>query len=98
MQACNNCNKHENMKYSFYPQENVSVNIIFGNNFKGLYKLNVPQTMHVCTRVIQKVKIQHGWEGKVNHRKLFRSQPRPRAQRFPFVFAFKEISGRPEVS
>jgi hypothetical protein len=26
------------------------------------------------------------------------SQPRPRFQRFPFVFTFKETSGRPEVS
>jgi hypothetical protein len=26
-----------------------------------------------------------------------RSQPRPRSQWFPFVFAFKETSGRPEV-
>jgi hypothetical protein len=27
-----------------------------------------------------------------------RSQPRPRSQRFSYVFAFKETSGRPEVS
>jgi hypothetical protein len=50
------------------------------------------------TRVIQKVKIKHGWEGKGNHLRPSRSQPRPRSQRFPFIFAFKETSGQPEVS
>jgi hypothetical protein len=29
------------------------------------------------TRVIQKVKIQQGWEGNGNHRRPSRSQPRP---------------------
>ena len=52
------------------------------------------------TMVIQKSNIQNGWEGKGNHHcegfRSCRSQHRPRFRRFPFVFAFKETSGRPE--
>ena len=53
-------------------------------------------------RVIHTLKIQNGWVGKGNNRcEDFRpphSQPRPHSQGFPFVIAFKEASGRPEVS
>jgi len=53
-------------------------------------------------RVIHSFKIQNGWVGKGNHRcEGFRpphSHPRPHSQGFPFVIAFKEASGRPEVS
>jgi hypothetical protein len=45
-------------------------------------------------RVIQKLKIQNGWEGKGNHRRACftpsRLQHRPRSQRFPFVLQFKQ--------
>ena len=54
------------------------------------------------TRIIQRLKIQNGRMGKGNHScedfRPSRSQPRLRSQRFPFVFAFKETSDRPEVS
>jgi hypothetical protein len=41
-------------------------------------------------RVIQKLKIQHKWEGKRNHHCEGGSQPRPHSQQLPFVFAFKK--------
>jgi hypothetical protein len=68
--------------------------LIYGTPKQSNIQTNIAQS----TRVIQKVKIQHGWEGKGNHRRPSCSQSRPRSQRFPFVFAFKETSGRPEVS
>jgi hypothetical protein len=49
-------------------------------------------------RVIQKLKIQHAWEGKLNNRCGGGPQSRLRSQRFPFVFAFKETFGLPEVA
>jgi len=53
-------------------------------------------------RVIKKLKLQNGWEGKGNHHcEGFRpslSHPRSHSQQFLFVLAFKETSGWPEVS
>jgi hypothetical protein len=56
------------------------------------------QSLASFARVIQKLKIQNRskWKRK-NCREGFRpscSQPRPLSQWFPFVFAFKETSGR----
>jgi hypothetical protein len=49
-------------------------------------------------RVIQKVKILSGWEGKVNHHYEGGNTVVSNLLPFPFVFAFKETSGQPEVS
>jgi hypothetical protein len=49
-------------------------------------------------RVIQKLKIQNWWEGKGNHHSEGGNTVVPCILPFPFVFAFKETSGQPEVS
>jgi hypothetical protein len=47
------------------------------------------------------IKDKNGWERKGNRRcasfRPCRPQPRPRSQRFQFVFAYKETSVRPDV-
>jgi hypothetical protein len=49
------------------------------------------------TRVIQKLKIQDRWQRKVNYHREGGSHPRPYSWQFPFICAFKEKFGRPEV-
>ena len=48
--------------------------------------------------VIQKLKIQNGWERKGNHHCEGGNTAKSSILPFPFVFAFKEASGQPEVS
>jgi hypothetical protein len=50
------------------------------------------------TRVIQKLKMKNGWEGKGNHCCESGNAVVSSILQFPFVFAFKETSGRPEIS
>jgi len=65
-------------------------------------EIKTEQSLVSFMRVIQKLKIQNRCKWKLNHRHVgFRpscSQPRSHSQWFPFVFAFKETSGWPEVS
>ena len=49
-------------------------------------------------RVIQKLKIQNGLEGNGNHPCEGGNTVVSSILQFPLVFAFKETSGRPEVS
>ena len=48
--------------------------------------------------VIQKFKIENGWEGKGNHRCEGGNTVVPGILPFPFVFAYKETSGQSEIS
>jgi len=49
-------------------------------------------------RVIQKLKIQNGWKGTGNHHCEGGNTVTSSILPFPFVFAFQETSGQPEVS
>jgi hypothetical protein len=53
--------------------------------------------MKHCTRVIQKLKMKNGWEGKGNHCCEGGNAVVSSTLQFPFVFACKERSGRPEI-
>lgn len=54
--------------------------------------------LELYTRVIQKLKMQNGWQGKGNDNCEGGNAVVSSILPFPFVFAFKETSGWPEVS